>query len=223
MLRHFGIRKRFGAGANEIATQFNSGKPSRLAASRDNDVFGFELECPLVTGDENRSGSLDPRHAIVTRDFIFLEERFDTFRKRSNDLFLAFQHCHKVELQIACRDAMGAEFLARFPKMLARFEQRFAGNAANPQARPAEYRFLVHARDVESKLSRADRCGITPRPRPDHHQVMFLYSHVKTPGRRGQSCTFAGGSAGRSKVRTDLAPVFLCSTLPHTPKSARQL
>src|SRR5436309_15972437 len=70
---------------------------------------------------------------------------------------------------------MVSELMPGFPKTFARFEQRFARDAANPQTGAAESRFLFHTSYIQPELRRADRSHISARPRPNNDQIMLRH------------------------------------------------
>ena len=51
-------------------------------------------------------------------------------------------------------------------------QERFGGNAADVQARAAQFRIFLNHRGLEAVLSGADRSGVATRPAADNHEVV---------------------------------------------------
>jgi len=129
--------------------------------------------------DDDAAGTDDPRVAVIARDLVLLEQRLDALRQAINDLVLAFQHRHEVELDAVGDHTVLGKPAPRRDVVFARLEQYLAGDAADAQARPAERRFSLDHRDIEPKLRRPD-CGYIPTgPGADHNQIVLL--HVPLP------------------------------------------
>ena len=92
-------------------------------------------------------------------------------------LVFAAHHGRQIEFDTGELHAVSDEAGFGFVEAFAGFEERFAGNAANAQARPAECRFALRGRDVQPKL-RSANCGyVSARSCTDNDQIMFGSRH----------------------------------------------
>ena len=175
VLGHFFVRQGFGAGADEIAFELDSRQRRRLAAGGDHHVLALELLLALFAFDGDAAVFFEPAAARVARDFVLGEQPGDPLGEHVDNLGLAFLHLREVQLDPLDVDAELAEMQLGLDVMMARFEQRLAGNAAHAQARAAEGIVFVDAGDVHSQLSGPNGPRIPARPRTDNDQIVFCH------------------------------------------------
>ena len=132
---------------------------------------------------------------MIARDLVLLEQARDALREPADDAFFALEHALQIQLDAADLDPKIAERMRGFVEALARFEQRLARDAADPQACAAERCLGVDARGVQAELRRADCRDVAARAGTDDEQVM-LVSPLELPRR-----TVAGRFQTSSSMR----------------------
>src|SRR5947209_20226083 len=182
MPRHLRIRKRFGAGSDAVAIKLHAGQAAGDTTGGDQDVFGRHLESLALRHNCNFAGVKDARRAQQPGDVVLLEEKFDTLRERSDDSVLALQHRLQIELRTAF-NSVGGEAMPCFREEFARFEQRFAWDAADAQAGSAKRRFFFDAGCFQTKLRRANRRHVAARSRTDYNKIESFSWHNRYLGR----------------------------------------
>jgi len=86
-------------------------------------------------------------------------------------LVLALHHRGDVDLRLLHPDPVQLRLVPDLLEQFRRVEQRLAGDAADPQARPAERVLLFHARHRHPELRRADRAHVAAGTAAENHQV----------------------------------------------------
>src|SRR4051812_49353971 len=160
MFGHFGIGQRFGAAADEIAIKFDARQRRRFAASRDQNVLGFQLRRTLLVINNDPPRTLNASKTCISRNFVLLEERIDAASQCGDHLVLALEHGGEINFDISDSNTMRREFVLGLRKSLARFEQRLTRNTADAEACAAERRLLFDASDVQAELRGADGGGV---------------------------------------------------------------
>jgi hypothetical protein len=156
------------------------GNGGDAAARRDDDVFGVQNGGRgAVDGDappaRQAPGAGEAGHAVL------LEEPRDAMRELADDALLAFHHLAEIERYARSHDAVSREPVACFGETLARLEQRFRRDAADPQARPAEGGLLLDAGHFEPELCAADGGDVAAGAGADHDEVECLSVHEFRP------------------------------------------
>ena len=164
--RRFCESKRFGAADDCFAVKLRKRQFDRRAASRDDDVFGFNLlsrACGIRRFDRNFSGRGYCAEAFERRHLVGLHQRSHAARKRFHDLLLSLLHLIKIDIHVADDDAVFLGFLFCKHQMIARGQERFARNAAHVQTSTAEILVLLDHGGFEAELSCANRRDIPAR------------------------------------------------------------
>ena len=112
-----------------------------------------------------------PGHAVR------LKERRDAARELPHHLVLVHHHGRHIEACALDPNAMDGDAIAQVGVELGRFEQRLRRDAADVQAGAAERGVvfdiapLVHARNLQPELRRADRGHIARGSGADHDDI----------------------------------------------------
>src|SRR5581483_3354605 len=117
------------------------------------------------------SGALHPF------DTVRLEEARNALRHLLHDAGLPRIRRTEVELRLADVDAELREALLCLLQRERGLHPRLRRNAADAQARAAELRLLLDARDLRAELCGANRCGIAAGAAPEHGDV---YVHISS-------------------------------------------
>jgi hypothetical protein len=110
-----------------------------------------------------------------------LEQPVDPLRQRLDDLRLTALHLVQVQADLPHGHPVLGQAVAGFGVPLARFQQRFAGDAADAQACPAQLGVFVDAGDRPAELRGSDRCDIPAGTAAKDNQVVLMLCHDFVP------------------------------------------
>ena len=174
--RRFCESKRFGAADDCFAVKFRKRQFDRRAASRDDDVFSFDLLRFSVRGfDRNFSGRGYCAEAFEGRHLVSLHQCAHAAGQRFHDLLLALLHLIKIDIDAADDDAVLLRFFFRENEMIARSQEGFTWNAAHVQTSAAEILVLLDHGGFETELSRPDRGDIAARSRTNDYEIKSFH------------------------------------------------
>ena len=131
------------------------------------------LDRAVGRGDCDLAGARQSAVAQVARDFVLAKQPVDAFAQQFDNLLFAAKHRRQIEFHAGNFHAMFRQLGFRLGEFLARFQQRFAGNAANAQTRAAQPRFLIDAADVQAQLRGANGRRVTAGTAADDDQIVL--------------------------------------------------
>ena len=192
-LGDFGVLQRFGAGADDLAVDLDAAKVRRLASSGDDDVLGLNLALFAARRRHlNPIGREQLSVAAKDLDLVLAHQPIHALSERFDDLRFPSHHRGEVGPHAVELDAVLGELRFGGVINLARFEQRFAGNAADAKTRAAEQRFLFDDRRLQPQLGAANRRDISAGAGPDDHEIERVFRHVSCRVRSRPSAAEVG-------------------------------
>src|SRR5262245_20010387 len=182
-LRDARQRQRLGRADDALAVEREAAEGRRLAAGRDQDARRLER----AVADRDAPGGGDPPRPAHPLDLVLLEEAGDALREAAHDAVLPGHHRRQVELDAAHLHTVRGERAPHLPVVLARVEERLRRDAADVEARPAERRVLLDARDPHAELRGADRGDVAAGPGADDDEVETVGHQTSRRSRTGFS------------------------------------
>ena len=120
-----------------------------------------------------RAQELPPPFRV--RHLILLEQSLDAFGQPRHRFTLMSHHRLHVDRDLTAeRDSVFRHPMFRFLVLVARVQQRFARDAPDVQARPAQGPSSLDARHLQPELRRLDRGDVPSRPTADDDDVLLF-------------------------------------------------
>ncbi|MDZ7801230.1 MAG: hypothetical protein U5K81_10630 [Trueperaceae bacterium] len=184
---HLGERQRARRVDHGVPVDVDAGQGRHPGAGGDHHVFCRRLAVAVVCVHDHRAGCGDLGGPGVAGNPVLLHQVGDAVGVRLHHGVLALHHGGEVQRDVRDRDAVRLEVVLGFGVALAGLQQGLAGDAADPQAGPAQGGLLLDQPDVQAQLRAADRRNVPAGAGPDDQQIVSWHGRRLLKSRRASA------------------------------------